>query len=155
MNDSSKIPPQSINEVQVLAPGDPLWNKLQSRKFNAASPPKKSIPRYWIGDVPVSTVGNLTTYAAAVKSGKTSVCGAMIGSAISGGGKSCLNFRSSNEGNGVLIHFDTEQSAEDHDLMIRVALRRAGVAIEPEWLWSFYIVGHGPKEQQALLDLAL
>jgi hypothetical protein len=58
---------------------------LEARKFNFAIVPASTFPRYLIGDTGISTPGNLTTLSAAVKSGKTSIVGALIGAALGGG----------------------------------------------------------------------
>ncbi len=131
--------PQGIREI------------LEKRKFNFAVVPVPSMPRYWIGSVPISTAGNITTVSAASKGGKSAIIGAMLGAAMSGGGDSCLSFRSENKSDGAVIHLDTEQSIEDHDEQVRRAIRRAGFTKPPAWFQSYCISGFTALNAQAAL----
>jgi hypothetical protein len=132
-----------------LSPQSPaLREKLKSRRFDVARVVRPVQARYSIGNIPISTPGNLSAISAAVKSGKSSWIGAMIAATISGGGDPCLGIISSNQPAGAVIHVDTEQSVEDHDFLIRTVLRRADVAKPPPWLHSYCITGFTLKEAQ-------
>jgi hypothetical protein len=47
------------------------------------------------------------------------------------------------------LHFDTEQSVEDHWHQINRAVVRAGRTVPPPWLWSYCLTGFDPKQARA------
>jgi hypothetical protein len=57
-----------------------------------------------------------------------------------------LGFISLNPAGHAVIHIDTEQSLEDHDTLVRLAIRRAGLTEPPSWLLSYCLTGLSVKE---------
>lgn len=133
-----------LDNLKPQAPA--LRERLKLRRFDVSRVPRKILPRYSVGNIPISTPGNISAISAAVKSGKSSWVGAMIAATISGGGNSCLGIVSSNEAGGAVIHIDTEQSVEDHDALIRTVLRRANIDTPPPWFHSYCITGFTIKD---------
>lgn len=126
---------------------------LKARQFDFATVPTPVIPRYFLGQTPICTPGNLTAISAAVKAGKTSALTAMLSSTMASFncGLDFLGFKSDNPARHALIHIDTEQSREDHDEMVRRAIRRSHLERPPDWLFSFCLTGiHFLKIQQCL-----
>jgi hypothetical protein len=56
-----------------------------------------------------------------------------------------LGFTSQNPQGYALLHFDSEQSPDDHWHCIRRALKRAGLDAPPPWLHSYCLTGLGYK----------
>lgn len=126
---------------------------LEARRFNAALPPSKPLPIYSLSDAVIATRGNLQAVTAQAKAGKTAFLGAMIASTMNPTGDA-LGVQSSNQNNGAVIHFDTEQSPYDHHAVISLALRRAGCAA-PDWLRSYSLADIGIEERKNLLRFEL
>lgn len=138
---------------------DRLRARRNERCFNFAAPPEDPLPRFLINGRGVCTAGNLTNLIAQAKAGKSALTGAMLAAAI------CAEFRASARdtlgvtaaapGKLRLVHLDTEQSRFDHDQHVRRALRRAGVAESPPWLWSFGLAGFSADDLRQVLRLTL
>lgn len=65
----------------------------------------------------------------------------------------CLGFTSSNPEGHAVLHLDTEQSREDHDALVRTALRRARVDAPPPWLLSHSLAGMAAPDVRRLIPL--
>jgi AAA domain len=131
-----------------------LLEKLNARIFSPAKKPDEPKARFSLAGVPICTPGNLTTFAAQPKAGKTAATGAMMASAFGLDGNDYLGFRSGNQDGHAIVHFDTEQSTFDHWQIVDRARRRASVKI-PEWLRSYCVTGWPAKDIRAALPLAL
>ncbi|HEY5895325.1 MAG TPA: AAA family ATPase [Chthoniobacterales bacterium] len=99
-------------------------------------------------------VGNVSSLPGA---GKSSFLAALIASAVGGdNGRDYLSVTAAENTDGfALIHFDTEQSQEDHDSLMRVAMARAGVAVRPGWLYSHCVTHLSDMDRLRLLERAL
>jgi hypothetical protein len=98
-------------------------------------------PVYTLAKLIVCTPGNLTTITATVKTGKSAVIGAMMASALGEPGGEYLGFASKNPDGRALLHFDSEQSPDDHWRVVDTALARSGWEIPPRWLRSYCLTG--------------
>jgi hypothetical protein len=112
-------------------------------KFNKKPPPLR--PIYKLSGQVIATPGNLATITAAVKAGKSAVVSALLASAMGQRGRDYLGFESSNEQKHALLHFDTEQSPDDHWHLVERALKRAKLEQPPSWLYSYCFTGFSYK----------
>jgi hypothetical protein len=118
-----------IYPPDVSIDDDPA-SEFGAHMFNLSSPPPKAEVRFSIAGKPVCTPGNLTALIAQAKTGKTALIGAFIAAFIAAYNQmtqdcDLLGLSSCPPAGRRLIHFDTEQSPEDHDEVIRRAIRRA------------------------------
>jgi len=128
---------------------------LTPRRFNWQIVPEKPLPVFKLADMTISTVGNITNVQALPKAGKSSALAALIAAPIVGNriGPDTLGFSAENPEGKALIHLDTEQSAYDHDQLIRRALKRAWATEPPPWLMSYCVTDLDiGQRKQALLD---
>ncbi len=117
---------------------------LTSRRFNPDIQPPPLRPIYTLAGHPVSTPGNLDSITAAIKTGKSAVIGAMCAAALDqGNAGDLLGFASSNPRNLAVLHFDSEQSPDDHWHQVNRALKRAGLSAPPPWFHSYCLTGLG------------
>ena len=138
-------------EMETTRPPD----LLTPRQFNPDHPPERPRPVYQIGDSVISSVGNLFNVQALPKAGKSSFLAALIAAPIVGNriGPDTFGFTAENPEGKALIHIDTEQSAFDHDQLVRRSLRRAKADDAPPWLMSYCLTDLSIAERkQALLD---
>jgi hypothetical protein len=107
--------------------------------------------------MPIATAGNITVPQGGVKSGKTALEGAMIAAAINpeAGEDMTLGIRSPGAGDRAIIHFDCEQSPDDHHAVICNALRRAGLGIPPANLRSYCLTDVKTPLRRAALHAEL
>jgi AAA domain len=132
----------------------PLDVLVEERRFNPALNPPPIRPVYSLGEIPICTPGNLATIVAAAKAGKTAFLESMIASVMKKDGADCDTFTvvSRNPDGRAVLHFDTEQSIEDHWHVIDRAMRRAGVTELPPWFRSYCFTGFdAPKARTAIL----
>jgi hypothetical protein len=140
-----------IPEMETHEPPD----LLKPRRFNFDNSPPRPLPVFNLGAQVISTVGNLTNIQALPKAGKSAVLSAMIAAVMNGNrqGPDTLGFAAENSEGKALVHFDTEQSAFDHDQLVRRALKRAKVGEPPPWLMSYCVTDLTiPERKQALGD---
>lgn len=140
-----------LTDEAVHGGPDRIRELLAARQFNFAVVPPPAVPRFKLGETPISTPGNLTAISAAVKSGKSSFVSAMQSATMAARERDCLGVTSSNPKGLAVICFDTEQSVEDHDAMARRVLRRAGVDSPPSWFLSYCLTGFSVPDLQAAL----
>ncbi len=140
-------------EIETTAPPD----LLTPRRFNFDVVPAKPVPIFTLGETVISTVGNITNIQAPPKGGKSAVVAAMIAAVLNGNrqGVDTLGFSAENIEGKALIHFDTEQSAYDHDQLVRRALRRANVENAPPWLMSYCVTDLSIEERKKALEHVL
>lgn len=114
---------------------------------------KSEEPTMFMGKIPVLNRGNIGLVTALRKTGKTAVCGGMLGAIIAGEHPhgDTLGFFSSNPSEHAVIHFDTEQSPKDHEALSSTILRRAGVDRIPPWFYSYGVKGVSVEEQRRRL----
>lgn len=145
---------QDVEPVEA-APIDAATDLLTPRCFNWQVVPEKPLPVFKLGDKTIATVGNLFNVQALPKAGKSAAVAAMIAAPIVANriGPDTLGFTAENPEGKALIHFDSEQSAYDHDQLIRRALRRAWATEPPPWLMSYCVTDLDiGQRKQALLD---
>jgi hypothetical protein len=146
----------SSSPETVEPPKPSIADILKARRFNIHTPPPKRAPVYYIGDVPISTAGNLTAIAAKIKSGKSSFIEACIAAAMCGDTeRDCLGVVSANPDGRALIHIDTEQSEEDFHDLGRRAINRAGLVEPPPWVHSYRFTGLSVPECNLALAEAM
>ena len=118
---------------------------------------KPEVPCLYLCDVPISHRSNLGMITALQKSGKSAVGGAILGAIIAGPNQrgDTLRFRAHNEHGHAVLHLDTEQSPADHETLIAIAKRRAGVEELPPWLYSFGVKGVCPEQLRQRLPRLL
>ena len=118
---------------------------LAQRRFNGDDEPPPLRPIYKLAGQVVATPGNLATITAAVKTGKSAVVSAMLAAVMGSPGKDYLGFESENKQGCALLHFDTEQSPDDHWRLVKRAMKRAGLEKQPPWLYSYSLAGFDYK----------
>ena len=140
-------------EMETTRPPD----LLTPRRFNFAVVPDKPVPIFTLGETVISTVGNITNIQAPPKGGKSAVVASMIAAVLNGNrqGVDTLGFSAENPDGKALVHFDTEQSAYDHDQLIRRAMRRAKVDEAPAWLMSYCVTDLSIADRKKALADAL
>lgn len=133
---------EALGEVHRVEDG--TAELLSKRQFNPDIVPPPIRPIYTLGGSVVSTPGNLTTITAAIKAGKTAVIGAMMAAPMAGDNPGdMLGFSSSNPNGFALLHFDSEQSPDDHWHVVNRALKRSGLTKPPSWFYSYCLTGLG------------
>lgn len=121
-----------------------ITEQLEARLFKQASEPPPLRTIYSLKECTISTPGNLTAISAAIKAGKSAVIGAMLASVMTKGRDGdMLGFTSRNPKGHALLHFDSEQSPEDHWHAVDRSLKRAGLASPPPWFYSYCLTGFG------------
>jgi hypothetical protein len=132
---------QLIELIDKAKPAKSFAEIVEERRFNPTLQPPTIRPVFSCGGIVTSTPGNLTSINAQVKVGKTAVVNAQIASTMPVAGADTLGFTSENPNGFAVIHFDTEQSIEDHWHGVDRMLRRAGRTIIPPWFWTYCLTG--------------
>ena len=136
--------PADLRPAGASAEGDPSTIELLAqRRFNGQIEPPPLRPIYKLAGQVVATPGNLATITAAVKTGKSAVVSAMLAASMGATGKDYLGFEAENREGRALLHFDTEQSPDDHWRLVKRALKRGGEEEQPAWLYSYSLAGLG------------
>lgn len=151
---SSKVRAQ-IEHVTAGATG--ATHLLSDRKFDPGAEIVKARVVWSLGGVPLSTAGNLTQITAQSGVGKSAVVGAMIAAAMTAPEyqQDTLAFVGPNLEKLPLLHFDTEQSKGDFQMLLHRSLRRAGVANFPAWLHSYHLTGLSAAECRQAIEVAI
>jgi phage/plasmid primase-like uncharacterized protein len=120
---------------------------LVERKFDFSRKPPEVRPVFKLKDTVIATPGNLVTITSQVKTGKSAMVGAMEASTMVAidSDADTLGFYSRNLDNKLVLHFDSEQSPDDHWFCSMRTLRRAGVVMPPTWFRSYCLTGLGHK----------
>lgn len=129
-------PPKSFAEV------------IEDRRFNPNIQPPAIRPVFSLQGKPTSTPGNLTTLNAQAKAGKSAVIGAAMASIFALDDADTLGFESGNPEGRAVLHFDTEQSREDHWHLVARTIRRAGANSLPLWMRSYCLTGFNAGQVQ-------
>jgi hypothetical protein len=134
-----------------------LRSRLVERLFNIHAKPDAPAPRYFIGQTPICTAGNLTTISAPPKTAKTSLVCAMVASTMTNDPEhaDCLGVRSSNPEGHAVVHLDTEQCPADHYSIVERATRRARLTEPPPSLLSYCITGFTIPEARQCIPIVL
>ena len=125
-------PPPPQNEPT----SEQAYTDLDSRKFDVHKPPPPLRPVFFLDGMSIATPGNLVAIQAPAKAGKTAFLGALIAATMSSCGD-CFGVKSANPNGHALVHFDFEQSPNDHHNCCKTALKRAGLAEPPPWFRSY------------------
>ena len=147
---------QHLEPVEA-APIDAATDLLTPRRFNSAVVPPKPHPVFSLEDKIISTPGNITVIQGAPKLGKSSLVAAFIAAPIADRrqGPDTLGILAENPDGKALVHLDTEQSAYDHDQLVRRALKRAWVGDAPPWLMSYCVTDLSIADRKKALESAL
>lgn len=132
-----------------------LGEKMRAAIYHPSRRRPKSVPVYGIGGTPVCFAGDITVIEAQVKSGKTAFVGAAISSVFSDPGADCLGWMSKNPEGKAVVHFDTEQSGDDHDSLCERIQARAQKDEYPGWLQSYCVTGFSLVELREAVAMAL
>ncbi len=144
-------------EAPPPMPDADLCAVLDARRFDLLNPPPPTVPIFTIRDMAVATAGNITVVQAPIKAGKTALLGAMIAAGINP--KAALDMtlgvRSPGADGRAIIHFDCEQSPDDHHAVICNALRRADLGTQPDYLHSYCLTDVDVRLRRAALHAEL
>ena len=133
---------------------DPLLERFHRGLFDILKPPTRTEPVLWINDAGVAKPGDLVVIQAQSKAGKSSFLTAIMASLMapeSEVDRDFLGCRGENKKCLPLLHFDTEQSPEDHYDMMARAVRRAGIDAAPGWVKSRALADWSIEDRRRLL----
>ena len=119
----------------------PILKLLAEREWNPKIRPPESVPVFRLKGIIIATQANISTITAAVKSGKSAGIESMAAATMAGPDCDTLGFESANPEGRALLHFDSEQSPEDHWHHVDRIIRRSGVDAAPKWLKSWCLTG--------------
>jgi hypothetical protein len=125
-----------------------LYASLDARKFDVKSPPPPAVEVVKLGGVCIATQGNIQAVQAMAKAGKTALLGALIASAMNPEAD-CFGLEAENPRGLAVVHFDTEQSPQDHFRVVQKALTRAQQTEQPGWLKSYCLTDLAIDERRA------
>lgn len=129
------VPPQTPEQDNEI---------LTACRYRRRNPPPPVVPVFSLNGSAIATCGNLIGVQAPAKAGKTAFLGAMIGSTIASNGDFFGVTSCGNPQGHALIHFDYEQSPNDHYTCNTRAMIRAGLDAamdEPGWFRSYCLTG--------------
>ena len=137
--------------IPLLAPG---WEtELDALRFDPTAEPPEERTIYRLGDAVIATPGNIVGFTAQAKAGKTALLGAIIASSMQPAGD-CLGVHSTNDSDGAVVVFDTEQSPRHFFDCITRALYRAGKPA-PGWLRAYHLKSKSVKQRRLWLAAEL
>lgn len=126
----------------------PILKLLSEREWNPSARPPEALPIFKLKGITISTPSNISTITAAVKSGKSAGIESMGAATFASEDCDVLGFESSNPDGKALLHFDSEQSPEDHWHHVDRIIRRARSDHKPAWLKSWCLTGLTFKQCQ-------
>lgn len=128
----------------------PIAADLEKRRFDITKPPVRTEPVLFINGVGIAKAGDLVVIQAQVKSGKSSMLGAMMGCLMGQSRTDCdfLGVVGSNPKGLPVLHFDTEQNTEDYFDLISRSLTRAKIDSPPSWLYSYWLTNLTAKQRR-------
>jgi hypothetical protein len=119
---------------------------ITARRFNPLIEPPPLRPIFSALGIPFATPGNIQTIAAHAKAGKSGWINAMLAAPMATAGVDTLGIKSENRNGFAVLHFDTEQSVDDHWHQVSRAIRRAGRETLPDWIRSYCFTGFSAKQ---------
>ena len=127
---------------------DAQLKRLAERRFDPNIEPPPFRPLYFLAGVPIATRGNLQVISAQAKAGKSAFLGALIAASIAQDrvNTDYLGVHANFNAGGAIVHFDTEQSPDDHWHAVTRATKRARVDTVPTFLHSYRLTGLGVAE---------
>jgi hypothetical protein len=126
----------------------PILKLLSEREWNPKARPPDALPVFKLKGITIATPSNIGTITAHVKAGKSAAVEAMGAATFAGEDCDTLEFESSNPDGKALLHFDSEQSPEDHWHHVDRIIRRAHATSAPKWLKSWCLTGLTFKQCQ-------
>lgn len=121
----------------------PDLSKFEVRRISAEKEVPRSEPFMTISGKRISKRGNITAISGASKSGKTAFTNAIIAACISPDGNIAAPFDGlyveANASKKAVLHFDTEQSEDDHQDNVISILKRAQLSKTPDYFLSYNI----------------
>jgi hypothetical protein len=139
----------------VEQPQPSLIERLAARVYSPHVKPPEPTPRFFLNGVQICTPGNVTTFFAQPKAGKTAALNAVIASTFATREADCFGFTSENPHGHAVLHFDTEQCQFDHWQGVGRLIRRAKVDAAPPWLLSYWLKGFTVAEIREAIALLL
>lgn len=130
---------------------DKLLARVKLHSFDLANRPPPEVPLMHLNGCEVVWRNNLTVFLGQKKSAKSSAQAAAEASLMGQLGRDYLGFSGRNPDGGAVIHFDTEQSAYDHDAMVRRMMRRAGLTVLPPWYHSVHLRPFSISERREIM----
>jgi Bifunctional DNA primase/polymerase, N-terminal/AAA domain len=126
---------------------------LAAGEYRQDSPPPRTEPVLWIQGTGIAKRGDLVVIQAKPKVGKSAAIGAAMASIVGehGQGHDYLGWKGQNPEGWPVLHFDTEQSPEDHYDLIERTLDRAGLSKKPTLLRSFCLTSAGVADALAAI----
>jgi hypothetical protein len=138
-------------------PRNALLDRLEASRFNVKRRLPDIVPILSMRDTPVATSGNLSTLTGPSKAGKSSTITGILAATFHdpefGGDTFTFNGRNTREF--AVIHIDTEQHGKDHERMMDMVLKRAGVTAPPAWFNSYSRKGASAKELRDELEFLM
>lgn len=133
--------------IELIVSDDGTESDIESRRFCAERTPPPFRAVYTLNDCCIATPGNIQTLTAGIKVGKTAALEAAMASTMAGvQNADCFGFWSDNPQCFALLHFDCEQSPDDHWFSIHRILKRAGLSSPPPWFYSYCLTGKNHKQ---------
>ena len=131
--------------------------QLHAREYNPDEPVEDEQVVFRLCGTPIFTPGNISAIVAPPGVGKSADIGALIAAAVStpSDDVDCLGYEGPNYENLPLLHFDTEQSKRDYQLLLKRSWRRAGIERPPEWFHSFHLTGEEPTKSRQMVETAI
>jgi hypothetical protein len=131
--------------------------ELTAKKYNPDEPIEEEKVVFRLNGIPIFTPGNISALVAPPGVGKSADIGALIAASVSTPTDEvdCLGYEGPNYEGLPLLHFDTEQSKRDYQLLLERSWRRAGVDRPPEWFHSFHLTGEEPSKCRGLVETAI
>jgi hypothetical protein len=126
----------------------PVLKLLSEREWDANARPPDALPIFKLKDITIATPSNISTITAHVKSGKSAGIESMAAATFAAEDCDTLGFESANLDGKALLHFDSEQSPEDHWHHVDRIIRRAHATKKPDWLRSWCLTGLTFKQCQ-------
>lgn len=155
--DAEDIIADHAERVEELRDATSATNLLKGKEYDPAQKHPKPPSVFSAAKTTICTPGNITTFYAQAKVGKTAAISAMFAATFAPPGHAydCLGFEGTNERQGAVIHIETEQSAYDWQNMIATACRRARIESPPPWFHSYHLTGCSAQECRSVIAPAL
>lgn len=130
----------------VIASAREIVDPVGRREFDYDNPPATPESILMLGGYTICTPGNISNIHGPPKAAKSAAVGAVLSACLLEPGLDAdtLGFTAGNPGGRAVIHVDTEQSAHDHDGLVRRAHSRAKRSTRAAWLHSYYLTGMEP-----------
>ena len=151
--------PTIVTKTAAELHREALLAKIDAARIRSTDVTEEPEPRLFLAGKPISTPGNLTTFVAKAKAGKSAAIGGAIAAAIAAASGTrdvdALGFTASDPSKRALIVIDTEQCRHDARLCLMRSLNRAEAEVEPSWLLTYSLVGESPAEICEMLPIVM